>query len=103
MIGTAEDIALIKELLRIDDESDATDRIIGLYMGAAERWLTNAGVKVSYADEQIVEAVSMYVGVRYDEPEGIGVTDRAAMTLAAAAEQIRLSQIVQTETVGDGA
>lgn len=93
MIATDEQISLIRSLLKIDDTSDETLKIIRLYVGAAEMWLNNTGVKPDYNNDLYINAVAVYAGHQYDNLEG----DSSSTTLSAMAEQLRLAQSVAEE------
>lgn len=91
MIATDEDVQIVEALLRID-VSDENKIIIKQYVSSAEKFLENAGCTVDYSDARIMDAVSMYVGKRYDDPEGAKDSAGEAMSLVSLIEQIRQSQ-----------
>lgn len=91
MVATDEQVKLIRALLRIDDDTDESVKIIKLYIGAAEIWLKNAGVAPDYDNELYVNVVAAYVGQQYDNPEG-GASKTGDITLTAMVEQLRLQQ-----------
>lgn len=98
MIATDENIVLIMAMLRIDDTSDLVKQIIKTYTGSAEHWLKNTGITVDYSNEQIIDIVSMYVGKRYENPDGAENSNTGELALAAMAEQIRAEQLSTTTT-----
>lgn len=95
MTATTENIALIMNLLRIEDTSDETKAIISTYVGAAEKYLANTGIAADYENEQYINVVSQIVGIMFDNPEGGAGEGLHNSALVGQIEQLRLCQSVE--------
>lgn len=92
MIATQENIKTILAMLRISDADNEILEVVTVYVGSAEEWLKSQGVTVSYDSNLCLDIVAQYVGMRFDDPESSGATQNAEFTLAGRVEQLRLAQ-----------
>lgn len=91
MRATSSDVQAIRNLIRLEDTSDETERIIRSYVGSAEAYLRNAGIEPNYSNELYLDLVAQYVGIKYDAPEGVGGAALFNPTFVGQIEQVRLA------------
>lgn len=98
MQATPTDVQKIMELIRLEDTSTETTRIITKHVGAAEIFLRNAGsIKPDYTNDMYLDLVAQYVGIKYDSPEGVGGAALFNPTFIGQIEQVRLA-LLGTDT-----
>ena len=91
MQATAADIRTIMALIRLEDTSAETVGIITRYVGAAEVFLQNSGIVPDYTSDLYLDLVAQYVGIKYDDPEGVGGAALFNPTFIGQVEQVRLA------------